>query len=380
MSKCTELRIPALEIRQGQNRRLYSFAVDGKLLPSFVAISRLHRGEDENICGYQRPEVLSHIAEIKAYLESEDPMLPNSVVIAFNDRVSFVPYSNKGSQSEFSNGGVLVIPLDESQIEGKKPGWVVDGQQRIAAIRDSNLEKFPIFVTAFIASSDKEQRDQFILVNATKPLPKGLIYELLPATESRLPSILLRRRFPAKLLQALNQDEGGPLKGMIQTPTNPGGVIRDNSVLKMLENSLTDGVLYRFRDPATGEGDIDQMLQLLRDYWSAVATVFNSAWGLPPRLSRLTHGAGVVSMGLIMDAICDMFDQLTLPSYAQFCEDLTMLSPICAWTQGQWELTPGVLRNWDDVQNTPRDLQLLANSLLAYYQKSHRERVVGLNQ
>ena len=38
-----ELRLPALEVRQGGGRVLYSFAVDGKQLPSFAAISRIRR-------------------------------------------------------------------------------------------------------------------------------------------------------------------------------------------------------------------------------------------------------------------------------------------------------------------------------------------------
>ena len=36
---------------------------------------------------------------------------------------------------------------------------------------------------------------------------------------------------------------------MIRTPTMPEGKIKDNSILKMLENSLSDGALYGFRDP-----------------------------------------------------------------------------------------------------------------------------------
>ena len=36
------------------------------------------------------------------------------------------------------------------------------------------------------ALKKKEQTEQFILVNSTKPLPKGLIYELLPGTEATL--------------------------------------------------------------------------------------------------------------------------------------------------------------------------------------------------
>ena len=84
---------------------------------------------------------------------------------------------------------------------------------------------------------------------------------------------------------------------MIQTQTNPTGVIKDNSILRMLENSLRDGILYRFRDPQTGNGDDDAMLETLSTFWFAVAHVFDDAWGLPPNKSRLMHGAGIITLG-----------------------------------------------------------------------------------
>jgi len=84
MNATNELRLPALELRQGRDRVLYSFAVDGKMLPEFTTVSRLGRGEHKEVLGYQRPEVLSHIAEIRAYLESDNPILPNAIVIAFD--------------------------------------------------------------------------------------------------------------------------------------------------------------------------------------------------------------------------------------------------------------------------------------------------------
>jgi DGQHR domain-containing protein len=58
-------------------------------------------------------------------------------------------------------------------------GWIVDGQQRCVAIRDARVDSFRVCVTAFITESDEEQRSEFILVHSAKPLPKGLIYELL---------------------------------------------------------------------------------------------------------------------------------------------------------------------------------------------------------
>jgi len=362
----TLMRLPALEITQGPRRTLYSFAVDGKLLSQFTTVSRVRRGASSSIEGYQRPEVLSHIAEIRAYLESESPMIPNAIVVAFDRRVRFEP-AEASAELEYSRFGTLVIPVDPSLREEDRPGWVVDGQQRIAAIREARVEHFPICVVAFITEDDQEQREQFILVNSTKPLPKGLIYELLPTTKTKLPSLLQQRRFPAYLLDRLNHDEGSPLRGMIRTPTVMNGLIKDNSILKMIENSLSDGVLYRFRDAENGGGDADAMLRVLNAFWQAVAEVFRGAWGLPPRRSRLMHGAGIVSIGFVMDAISDRYRQASLPSVEQFRQDLEPLREACRWTDGYWDFGPGVQRKWNEIQNTHHDIQVLANYLLVQY-------------
>jgi DGQHR domain-containing protein len=263
--------------------------------------------------------------------------------------------------------GTLSIPLDDSLPDESKPGWVVDGQQRIAAIREADIECFPISVTAFIAEGEREQREQFILVNSTKPLPKGLIYELLPSTEMRLPSALQRRRFPAQLVERLNFDDGSPFRGMIRTPTNPTGLVQDNSILKMLENSLTDGVLYRFRGASDGDHQTGRMLGVLSAFWAATASVFRDAWAQPPRRSRLMHGAGIVSMGFVMDAISERYRPKGVPTETQFSTDLEPLKSVCRWTDGYWEFGPGAQRKWNEVQNTPKDVQVLANYLLGQY-------------
>ena len=361
------LRIPAIEIRQGA-RTLYSFGVDGKLLHEFATVSRIRRDEDHQLDGYQRPEVLSHIKQIQDYLESDDPLLPNAIVIAFDRRVTFEPSDVQPVGRGFTRFGTLVIPADDSAPDEEKPGWIVDGQQRSAAIRDANVNAFPLSVTSFITDDAQEQREQFILVNSTKPLPKGLIYELLPETEAKLPRLLHRRRFPAYLLQRLNFDEDSPLRGMIRSPTNPDGVIKDNSILKMLENSLNEGALHIYRDPFTGKGDVNSMLVLLKNYWSAVADVFEGAWGLPPKKSRLSHGVGIVSMGFLMDAIADgVHDRV--PSTTDFKDALTPLAPMCRWTHGDWEFSNNQARAWNDLQNLAKDINLLADYLLTQFRR-----------
>jgi len=365
MNNKNELRLPALEIVQGRNRTFYSFAVDGKLLSKFSTVSRIRRDGDDLVAGYQRPEVFSHISEIRNYIESKDPLLPNAIVLAFDRRVKFVPTVN--SKSAYCRVGTLIIPLVNSGDANGRPGLIVDGQQRAAAIREARVDSFPICVTAFIADDDREQREQFILVNSTKPLPKGLIYELLPTTEMKLPTLLQKRRFPAQLLARLNSDSGSPLRGKIRTPTTPSGIVQDNSILKMLENSLSDGLLYRYRDPESNQSDVESMLQIVKSFWNSASIVCPKAWGLPPAKSRLMHGAGIVSMGYLMDAIGERFRDAKIPHEEQFRHDLLPLVDVCRWTDGYWDFGPGVKRKWNEVQNTPKDIQMLANYLMVQY-------------
>ena len=152
----------------------------------------------------------------------------------------------------------------------------------------------------------------------------------------------------------------------IKTATNQEGVIQDNSVLKMLEHSLSDGALYRFRS-ADGSGDIEAMLRLLKAYWSAVALVFKDAWALPPNRSRLVHGAGIVSMGFIMDAIADRHHGTENLQMDEFLIDLQGMAGFCRWTNGFWDFGGNVTRKWNEIQNTTKDIRLLANHLLLQY-------------
>lgn len=363
------LVVPAIEIVQGRNRKVFAFPVDGKLLPRFASVTRIARTESDGVTGYQRPEVLSHISQIRKYLESADPMLPNAIVVAFDRSVYFKPVSAVIS-AQHGRLGSLHIPLrGEGQVS---PGLIVDGQQRSAALREAELKRFPVFVVGFIAENESEQREQFLLVNSTKPLPKGLLYELLPSIHSPLPEALARRRFPAALLERLNHDADSPLRGMISTPTAPRGVVKDNSILRMLENSLTDGVLFRFRT-ATGEAsDMEAMLTVLKNFWQAVNQTFVNAWGVPPKRSRLMHGAGIVSLGFLMDAIADRHRRKPVPSVRQFADGLTAVIDHCRWTDGFWDFGRGNHVKWCDLQNTARHIQLLTDHLLSFYRSCNR--------
>lgn len=356
-----ELRLPAVRISQGVHE-IFAFAVDGKMLDEFTTVSRVHRDSEQTLGGYQRPEIQSHIRAIRRYVESAGAMLPNAIVLAFDKRVVFEPLRRRSSV-DYATHGDLVIPIDGSLDDSEKPAWLVDGQQRSAAIREADIESFPVAAVGFIASGQDEQRAQFILVNNTRPLPKGLIHELLPETTGELPPGYARLRLPAQVMSRLNTDSDSPFRGSISTPTRPDGFIKDTSVLKMIENSLFEGSLYQYRDSLSGDGDVESMLLHLKIFWTMVACTFSDAWRLPPRQSRLTHGVGIRALGFVMDALTEDTPAAELTGL-DLERVLVALLPATAWTSGTWQLGLGEERRWNGLQNTPNDIRILTNHLL----------------
>jgi hypothetical protein len=110
------------------------------------------------------------------------------------------------------------------------------------------------------------------------------------------------------------------------------------------------------------------MLSIVNAFWMAVRAVFPEAWGKPPRKSRLMHGAGIVAMGHIMDAIADRYRLHTL-TVEKFQEDLKPLVDACSWTHGYWDFGGGDIRKWNEVQNTSKDVSRLAHLLLVEYKR-----------
>ena len=337
---------PCLRIEQGEGRVVYCFSVDGKSIHDFAAVSRIGRDSEGSLIGYQRPEVGKHIQAIRSYIDSTGSFIPNAVVLSFDDGVSFTPYE------QTPNIGNITICLRK---DGEKPGFIVDGQQRLAAIRASSRPSYQIFATAFIAKGDDEQRSQFVLVNNTKPLPKGLIHELLPEIHQCLPKSLGGKQIPAAIAVELNLLQRSPFHELINMPTNPNGIIAMASIQHMVGESLEHGLLRRSQ---TLDGvDIEKAIELLVDYWSVVRNVFSEAWALKPIDSRLMHGAGIYAMGALMDYLSVKLVRRK-PNAV-----LSAMKPECAWTKGNWKMPKGKIP-WDSIENVPQQKAELGKHLL----------------
>jgi DGQHR domain-containing protein len=309
--------------------------------------------------------------EIRRYLDGNEAVLPNTIVVAFDERVKFIP--TDGAHGNLSEYGTLDVP--EVTGDCDHPGFVVDGQQRLAAIASCRHEFFPVFVTAMIATSTEEQREQFVLVNRTKPLPQGLIFELLPEIAGVLPTMLARQQFAATVTTKLNLDTSSSLYKQIKTPTCPQGVIKDNSIRRLVLNSLSDGALYTMACDIRDDAQLLQAaVEMISTFWTAVRVAFNYASELPPNRSRLTHGVGIAALGYVMDHIFitrGKYDEWT-PELVQ--EWLETLKPYCAWTEGSWHFASTSPRKWNELQNIDRDIRQLTNYFKRQLEEEKRRK------
>ncbi len=363
MRAVSSILVPCIKTQQSEKNSIFSFVVDGKDIPKFANISRIKRGKNAELLGYQRPELTEHINDIRTYLEKKDAVLPNSIVISFNKKLAF---NESRKVNEHSKIGTLEIPIGNDG----KAGWIVDGQQRAAALRNLKREKFPVSVIGIETLNHDREREQFVLVNNTRPLPKSLIYELLPTLGDAIPPKLKKRQRAYRLLEKLNFDEDSPFYRRIKTVTFSHvemANIKDLSVLKMIENSMENGILHKY------SGGTKNPLKILNNFWSAVQSYYGNAWELPPKKSRLTHGVGIISMGYIMDAIAFKFNQeWNVVPRKVFFDELNAIGKDVPWVSGNWRFGTDMVLPWNEVQNNNKHINLVTNFLIRRYKLAKR--------
>lgn len=359
----------ATRLEQNSSMPLYQFALTSRELGVVADISRLSRDDSGKLLGYQRPEVKKHVAEITEYLNSDAPLFPHPIIIAFSSRVKFTCSRGIRVRDGLSTAGTIKVPIPKGS--ALKPGWIVDGQQRALALARSTRQDFPVPVCAFITDNVELQREQFVRINNSRPLRQGIISELLAEVSIPISAKTSPRKLPSELINLLNHRENSPFQNLIRRDSlgavaRKRAVITDTSFERVLRENLgPSGCLFAFRNFSTGEADVDAIWNILITYWSAVKNTFPDAWGRPATESRLMHSAGLIAMGKLMDRILGYLSPAEGLSPARVEKELKLVAPICRWTEGSWEEL-GNLR-WNDLQNVPRHIAGLSNLLVRGY-------------
>lgn len=369
------LVVRALHTTQGAGLDVYAFFVKGSDIVRVADISRIERDAADTLKGFQRPEIRQHVKGIVEYLNQGEVLFPNAIILALSPAVKFA--ASRGSRptgdARVSESGTLTLPIYN---EGQRVAWIVDGQQRSIALSEAQHKDLAVPVIGFVSDTLSVQREQFILVNKAKPLPTRLINELLPETAAIvLPRDLAARKVPAELVNLLNQDPGSPFHRMVKRASDragAGAVVTDTALLSLIKNSLSNplGALAPFKSAGREDsGDVAGMYRILITYWTAVKAVFADSWGKDPKQSRLMHSAGLLAMGLLMDAIYARLGPDANVAMVQ--REIEKVAPACRWSKGSWE-TLGLA--WNEVQNTPQHVKRLQDALVRAYAASNHPK------
>jgi DGQHR domain-containing protein len=351
MSK--QMKFSVLAPNQSDRHPVFCFTATADQIAQIARIERAGRDEAGALHGFQRPQIAGHIDNIADYLDKQHSILPNALVVGFT----------KGAKVSIGKEGLGTVSIDVTK---GPPGWIVDGQQRFSALSRIKNREFQIVVTGFICPNIQELQRQFILVNSARPLPKALVYELLPQVPD-LPPALMSRALASRVTETLNYSEGSSLRGMIKQQTNPTGVIADVAVQKLILNSMNDGALRLYaKEP---KRLVQHGGAMISEFFHAVKHTFRDAWeGHTPKTSRLVHGTGIVAMGYVMETLNSATNAT---DRKEFAAGLRPLVGKTSWTKGNWNF--GVeSRSWDSIQNVPRDLRQLSMYLVQVVKRRDR--------
>jgi len=367
----------ALRIDQNSETPLYLFALAAEEVSLIADVARIGRDDAWKLIGYQRPERRNHVKQILDYLDSGNALFPNGLILALPETVHFRSSRGPLTTDGLATAGTLEIPFPTDP-DAPRPAWIVDGQQRSLALSRTKNTRMPVPVAGFVASTLDLQRDQFLRVNTVAPLPANLVTELLPEVVSAPSPRLAARRMPSALVDMLNQDPESPFFGLIKRASTEEGqrrhaVVTDNSLVEAIKESLESpsGLLFPYRNIATGTTDTETIRRLLIIYWSAVRDVFPEAWGKAPAKSKLMGGVGIRAMGRLMERVMAQIDPADPNAAEKARREVTRIADKCHWTRGTWtELGLG----WDDVQNVPKHISALSNFLQRAYLAARKDQ------
>ena len=362
LNNTNEIVVRALRTQQGNGIDVFAFFIYGSDITRIADITRIGRDSGDELKGFQRSEIKTHVKSIVNYLDSDNALFPNAIILALGKDVEF--RQSRGpipiNLIEVAQSGNLTIPVLP---EGRRAAWIVDGQQRSLALAKAKSSRIAVPIVAFISPDIETQREQFILVNKAKPLSTRLINELLPEVDALLPRDLASRKLPSELCNLLNRDPKSPFYKLIRresTASSEHDVVVDSAILESIKRNLRPplGALSQYKAPL--QSDPDAMYQTLLMYWTAVRDTFPEAWGKPPNKSRLMHSAGIKVMGILMDQVMLRADSTAHPD-TEIRNSLARIAPYCRWTEGIWD---GLNWRWNEIQSTTQHISRLSEHLI----------------
>lgn len=243
----SKITVSAVKVEQSE-RIFYLFKIKANDL---LSIAYFNPREIDRESGIQRPFKESRSKEIAEYIDTEDSVLPNNIIVSLNSK--FVNFNN----------GFLEIDQKE------KIAFVIDGQHRLRAFKYASKGDFELPVSSFIDLSLSEIAEIFVKINYNqKPVSKSLVYDLLGIS----PEIFPQYYEAHEITKVLNETVVSPWFGLIKMLGIGKGIITQATFITALEsNKVLEQVLKGFSK--------EDKIIILSNYFQAIKELFPDQWG-----------------------------------------------------------------------------------------------------
>ena len=308
-------------------------------IPKIVGINPFRREKGKSPIGIQRPREKDWIQKLKIGLSAKySTILTNSILYFKKENIEEIE-PIKIREDELYNWKIRV-PYQEHVFDYEKPGYILDGQQRMWALDLINLERVfkfgnpanPYYGPATVLIGDFGDEEEyemevirlyFILANNTKNLPPKLREELASLMKSEvseaLPTAIRSKMFIEKMVELLDSEKISPFYqlidhdvkafhklGKIDTNISPpvqyfarGGV--NNIIITILKGNPFN---YDSKDSSQIEiieKNHIRWTHMIIDYFNAIKCVFNREWNEVG--SVIKRNIGLNALGTLISLI-----------------------------------------------------------------------------
>jgi len=290
------MEIPVIQFTQN-GQTLFYFILSAKTIYNRFDVSR--RIEDKEK-GYQRSFSSSRIKQIARYIDKENGILPNSILV--NLDAGKYTYDEKDQKLLLNEEGAL--------------GFIIDGQHRVWGAHEAK-EDIILPVVATAGLDNVNQAKLFVKINQSqRGVPASLYLDLLNLTDGVIEDFddeaVPAQRRAIEIAKRLNEDEDSPLFELIRTTGDSGRGI----ALSEFVNQAKEYV-----DPKNGKllnYGFEQQYSIFKIYFKAVKGVFLEQWDDEKSLILKTVG-----FGGLMEAFYEIF-QLVSQRGKTFSTDNTI--------------------------------------------------------
>ena len=336
--------------------------------------------------GVQRQRHDKWVEELKEGLKSSNAEMWSTAIIYFDkEKIEYTKLREYDDQEI----GVIIINYDGHVYDAEKPGWILDGQQRMwalenIAIASDDPDSLKLIGPATIAigeffDEDKETKLNFIRrtfshANKTQNLPKNFRKDLIGTLDDYSQEMMTKKdkkdALISSIIRYLNTDNDSPFKDIIDMqnrglPRIQGELISWGAMNYIIQEILKYEAFNKEELPIPESDNRYKFnLDLIKDYFNAIKQIYSSDWEQPVQNSRLRSRLVLSSFSRLIGKILHISIALSSDRETRFKEIVRENLKISEDERISFSVNSPLILN---LKNNQADIKALTENLIKIY-------------